>query len=193
MVSRLEDYPWSSYLAFINRASSPNWLVRDEIYGQMTHLPNKAEHYRLFMEDIALNEVLIHFYDNQRLAPVLGDELFVNSLSLVAKSAETPRKDSVVKRPSLTKIITETASAFGLSAEQVLRYQKGRGHQNIPRKIAMYLGQKIGDYRLNEIASVFGLQHYGGVASAIYSIVEAQKLDKGLCQTINGIINRLDP
>jgi hypothetical protein len=49
------------------------------------------------------------------------------------------------------------------------------------------------DYRLNEIASVFGLQHYGGVSSAIYSIVEAQKLGKGLCKTINSIINRLAP
>jgi hypothetical protein len=31
------------------------------------------------------------------------------------------------------------------------------------------------------------------VSSAIYSIVDNQKLDKELCQTINGIINRLDP
>jgi chromosomal replication initiation ATPase DnaA len=55
------------------------------------------------------------------------------------------------------------------------------------------IGQKIGDYRLNEIASFFGLRHYGGVSSAIYSIVEALKLDEVLSKKINTIINRLDP
>ena len=57
----------------------------------------------------------------------------------------------------------------------------------------MFLGQKIGDYRLNEMASFFGLRHYGGISSAIYSVVEALKLDVVLSKKINAIINRLDP
>jgi chromosomal replication initiation ATPase DnaA len=75
----------------------------------------------------------------------------------------------------------------------VLRYQKGRGHQNIPRKIAMYLGQKVGDYPLNEIASIIGSRHYGRVSSAIYSIVDNQKLGEVLALIINNITNRFDP
>jgi len=57
----------------------------------------------------------------------------------------------------------------------------------------MYLGQKIGDYRLNEMASFFGLSHYGGISTAIYTIVEALKLHGDLDKKINVIINRLDP
>ena len=57
----------------------------------------------------------------------------------------------------------------------------------------MYLGQKIGDYRLNEMAPFFGLRHYGGVSSAIYFVVKALKLDGVLSKKINSIINRLDP
>lgn len=63
----------------------------------------------------------------------------------------------------------------------------------MPRKIAMYLGQKLADYRLNEMASFFGLRHYGGVSSVIYSVVEALKLDVDLSMKINDIINRFDP
>ena len=71
------------------------------------------------MEDIALNEVLINLYDKQLLAPVLGDELFIKKLCLVDKSTETPRKDRVIKRPSLTEIVAETGKAFGISVEGV--------------------------------------------------------------------------
>ena len=75
-------------------------MVWSEVYGQISGAANKAEHYRLFIEDIAL----INFYDKQRLAPVLGDELFINKLCLVDKSTETPRKDRVVNRSSLTEV-----------------------------------------------------------------------------------------
>ena len=63
----------------------------------------------------------------------------------------------------------------------------------MPRKITMYLGQKIGNYRLNEMAAFFGLRHYGDVSSAIYFAEEALKLDKVLSKKIKDFINRLDP
>jgi len=57
----------------------------------------------------------------------------------------------------------------------------------------MYIAQKYGDHRLKEIAGVFGLAHYGGVSSAIYSISEAMKVDDTLFDKVNGVINRFDP
>lgn len=149
VVNDLEQYPWSSYSAYIDKVSPPSWLVRSEVYGQISESANKADHYRLFMEDNSLNDALINFYDKQRLAPVLGEKLFIHKLCLDA-STETPRKERVIKRPTLTEIVAETGKAFGLSDEEMLSNQKGRGRKNMPRKIAMYLGQKIGDYRLNE-------------------------------------------
>ena len=124
---------------------------------------------------------------------MLGDELFIKKHWLVDKSTETSRKDRVIKRPGLTDIVVETGKAFGITVEAVLSHQKGRGRKNLPGKIAMYLGQKIGDYRLNEMAAFFGLRHYGGVSSAIYFVVEALTLDEGLSKKVKGIINRLDP
>lgn len=35
LVDRLEDYPWSSYPAFINKGACPPWLYRDEILDQL--------------------------------------------------------------------------------------------------------------------------------------------------------------
>ena len=56
----------------------------------------------------------------------------------------------------------------------------------------MYIAQKYGDYRLNEIEEVFGLAHYGGVSSAIYSLSEMLQVNGVLFKKVNGVINRLD-
>ena len=65
--------------------------------------------------------------------------------------------------------------------------------KNQPRKLAMYLAQRIGDYRLTEIAKVFSLTHYGGVSNAINSIKQDISSDPQLQQSVDAIINRFDP
>ena len=67
------------------------------------------------------------------------------------------------------------------------------GRQNSPRKVAMYLAQKRGGYRLSEITAAFGLSHYGGVSNAIHAITEMLKVDRKLGKKINAITNRFDP
>ena len=35
MVNKLEEYPWSSYVAYINRAICPTWLEREEVLSAL--------------------------------------------------------------------------------------------------------------------------------------------------------------
>ena len=191
LVEVLEEYSWSSYNAYIGKSIPPNWLNQSEIYDQVTSFSNKAEHYRLFMSDLEVNESLIEFYSKQRLSPVLGDDLFISKLDLHNFSEENPRQDRLSKSPTIMAIVTETAIEFGKSIDALLSLQKGRGRKNMPRKVAMYIAQKFGDYRLKEIAVVFGLSHYGGVAHAVSCVVDALKLDENLLGKINAITNRL--
>ena len=192
LVEALEEYRWSSYCAYIGESTAPGWLYQSEVYGQLANAPDKAEAYRLFMKNKEISKELLEFYSKQRLVPVLGDEVFINKLQLSDLAEETPRQDRVNQRPSITKILTEVADAFDVSVNALLALKKGRGLQNTPRKVAMYVAQKYGDYRLKEIAEVFGLAHYGGVSSAIYSISETMKVDGALLKNINSIINRFD-
>ena len=192
LVDKLEQYPWSSYPAYIGQAKSPSWLVREEIYGQLTHKKNKAEHYRLFMEGEQRNEMLVEFYRKQRLAPVLGDESFINQLKLRQPSGEVPRTECIRQKPSIAHIINEVSHAFGEQNSALTTIQKGAGRKNLPKKVAMYISQKHGDYRLLEIAKAFGLNHYGGASHAIHCVAEALKTDAALDNKINSIVNRLD-
>ncbi len=173
LVAKLEDYSWSSYLTYIDEnIQPPFWLNKSEIYDQITNCLDKANHYRLFMQNKELDEGLLNFYKKERLVPVLGNELFVHGLKLKAPSCEVPRQERICNKPSITAIIREVVCVFDVSIDSLIHPKKGRGCKNIPRKIAMYLAQKVGDYRLREIAAVFGLAHYGGVSHAINCVVD---------------------
>jgi len=191
LVETLEQYTWSSYLSYIGKSTSPRWLYQSEVYGQVGNSADKAEAYCLFMNNQEVCQSLLDFYSKQRLVPVLGDEVFISKLRLTDLLEETPRQDRVNQRPMISTILTEVADAFDVPVSTLLELKKGRGRQNTPRKVAMYLAQKHGDYRLKEIAEVFGLAHYGGVSSAIHSLSEALRVDGVLIKNVNGILKRL--
>jgi putative transposase len=193
LVETLEQYRWSSYLSYIGKGTSPRWLYQSEVYGQVSSSSHDVEAYRLFMNNQEICKPLLEFYSKQRLVPVLGDEIFISKLKLTKLPEETPRQDRVTQNLTITRILVEVADVFDVQVDTLLELKKGRGRQNIPRKVAMYVAQKHGDYRLKEIAEVFGLAHYGGVSSAIYSLAETLKMDRALLENVNDIINRFDP
>jgi chromosomal replication initiation ATPase DnaA len=85
------------------------------------------------------------------------------------------------------------SSQFGEPPAVLVSVQKGAGRKNMAKKVAMYIAQKYGDYRLIEIAEAFGLKHYGGAPNAIHCVADSLKTDADLENKINHIINRLDP
>ena len=74
-----------------------------------------------------------------------------------------------------------------------MRSKRGRGVSNYPRRVAMYLAQRVGDYKLREISEYFGLNHYGSVGSEMSTMKEQLVKDKVCFWDINNIINILDP
>ncbi len=191
MVENLDQHEWSSYSAYINKVKAPIWLVRDEIYGQLSGTEHKAEHYECFMANEDLDKKLIKFYSQQSAPPVLGDEIFVNSLSLVKPSKETPRHSQVYTRPSITAVISEVAILFREDVSTLTTVKKGRVKSNIPRKMAMYIARKYGDYRFQELADAFGLQHYGGASYAVYAFAQELQKDQELEAIVSRIVMKL--
>ena len=191
IVDCLEQYEWSSYPAYIERIKAPRWLVREEVYSQLSGSDHKAEHYRCFIGNESLDNKLIKFYSQPSALSILGDEAFVSSLVFVKPSIEVPRLAKVIKRPSLVEIISEVALMFGEEAQALIAVKKGRGKSNIPRKMAMYIARKCGDYRLQEIADMFGLRHYGGVSSTLHLFMQELQNDPNLMVGVSCIIKNL--
>ena len=195
MVEHLNKYPWSSYPSYIKSAACPNWLKRDEVYEQLGYKSKHAKQYKRFVEELETDDEVWTFYSKQRHSPILGSPDFVEAIKKEQEtlSSEIVRQESEVLKPDMSEIVQVTSDVLDVSIDYLTESKKGRGSLNLDRKAAMYLVQRIGDYRLVEIASYFGLQHYGSVAASIHAIKNEMKKNKKLVKKFNNIIKRFDP
>lgn len=113
--------------------------MRDEVYGQLTETEHKAEHYQCFIKNENLDKKLIKFYSQSSSVPILADDTFINTLTLIKPSAEVPRHSQAYRRPSISEVISEVALMFGVEINSLVIAKKGRGKTNIPRKMAIYI------------------------------------------------------
>ena len=72
LVDDLAKYKWSSYSAFIKKAATPKWLVRDFIFS----LQGKNRIYAAYKQFVEYenNEEISAFYGAKKLLSVLGCE-----------------------------------------------------------------------------------------------------------------------
>jgi len=194
-VRRLQDYPWSSYPSYIGKRAPEPWLYRQEVYGQLQGTRQLAKTYQAFVNDRHWDETITDFYQRERWGPILGDKIFIERIRSKwdAAAGEIAYVERQGLRPSIDEIVKAVCDYYGIAEKEVYTVRKGRGVTNRPRKLAMYLAQKIGGYRLNDIANAFGLRHYGGVSNAIYMIRQEMEEDTKFNRKVNTIINRFDP
>lgn len=192
MVEQLEDYEWSSYLAYIGKRAPRNWLVLHEVYEQLTQGQEKTKHYQRFMLGLDLKKEIVNFYRKANLAPILGGSDFVDSLKTQQPSKETPKKQRINWRPTIEEIIDAVSTVVGTSMEDLVRVQRGPQQSNVGRKIAMHIARKHADYRLADIAEAFGLSHYGSASSAIHGFSGKVDKDNGIRKILNDALVLLE-
>lgn len=164
-----EDYPCSSYLAYLGDVTAPEWLHMEEtlvLFGGQ----NRHERYRSFVED-GVDEELRRFYADRRVSPVLGTHSFCERIGMLGEccSAEPiPVGANRLDRPDIDSITKTTAQFFGVDAHS-LQYGR-RGKRNLPRAVAMALCHQSGGYSLEEVAKAFGVNSLAAVSLAIYRL-----------------------
>ena len=191
MIEDLEHYTWSSYPAYIDKIQAPSWLMRDEIYAQLTQHHAKASVYKRFMHDGEINQALIEFYSKSLVPPVLGDKDFLDSLKLNKPSQEVSCKDQVTTRPSMASVLREVSEYFGVKPETLTTVKKGPHVLNPGRKMAMYIAKTYGDYQLKDIADAFGLTHYGSVSYALHAFKQEMNTNMVSLKNFKKILEKL--
>ncbi len=80
VVEKPEDYPWSSYRAFIDETDSPQWLHRDFVLGYVGSNERSAcRSYRTFVSDM-----LSKTYEGplkKAIGNILGDSEFIEKIA----------------------------------------------------------------------------------------------------------------
>ncbi len=167
-VKKLEDYPWSSYDYYIRKQKAPEWLYQEEILGQLHVISKLREKYRAFVE-LGIDEEVALFYSKGNTQSYMGSRAFRDWAYKQRDTDESALSKQEIQlfRPSIEEIVEQVAKTFGVSNESIIKTQRGRTKENIPRWIAMYLSQEIGAKKLSEIANVFGLTRIGSIPTTM--------------------------
>jgi len=163
MVTRLEDYPWSSYPAYINKVKPLDWLYRDKIY-QMLGQRQRYVGYKNFVEK-GVDEDIKRFYNKGNTLSVLGDKEFRTS-----RREEMEEQDLDVLRraledkPSLAAIVALVCKVTKQKEGGLREVSKGKRKNTPFRAFAIYVCHQYSQASHKEIAEYFALSHVGSVS-----------------------------
>lgn len=189
---------WSSLAAFANKAKTPNWLVRDEVFALLKGAAKKkiSKPYATYLAAVeeGVNPEIKHFYARKNLLSVLGDKKFKNSI----KAKIEPLKQRGVGkgklarlRPSMKKVVAEVANYFKVPERSIYQAARGPGSKNVPRWVAMHLCQELSAATLQDIASRFGLKRYGTVSTTVGKLRQELQINPKIPKAIQQLSKRL--
>jgi putative transposase len=192
IVKKLEDYRWSSYLAYLDAIPHPAWLTKDEILSSLNS-SNNVETYKLYVGNPSEKE-LMDFYSARKSNNILGNELFVEKVKKhrTIHPTETA-KYAINSGMNIDNIIAAVAKHFAITTKQLLQTNRGRGNKNIPRQVALYLCQRLSEATLQSLAKKFQIEHYSTVSQTMKRFKQELKTDKLLVENLNVICQDLTP
>ena len=166
LVNQLEDYPWSSYAAYLKKEKAPPFLNRDSVYGELgSQLPHRA--YGHYVTE-GVDEETRRFYGLKNTPAVWGDQQF-KEFALQQCLTVDKEVDKKGTRPlvAMADILKGVSKFYDIPLDELLVARRGRGAKSTPRRVAMKLCQQLAGGSLKEIAEVFKVGHYSTVSQTI--------------------------
>jgi REP element-mobilizing transposase RayT len=172
IVDHPEDYSHSSYRAYLELQTAPEWLITTTVLDHFGSNSPRQE-YRRFVEK-GIDPETLAFYELGRMGPVFGGNAFKTMIRgrVEAEQRHTDREipdaRQVGSRPRLTAITVAVAAAFGIDSN-TLRSTTRRREANVAlaRCTALYLGRHETGLPLHHIAARLGYASYNSAATAL--------------------------
>jgi hypothetical protein len=187
MVTRLEDYTWSSHNGYLSKSSKWNWLDKEAFFQLLTHVKSKRlREYREFI-DGEDSEEIVRIFSKNNAPSVLGTDKFENWIkekySAFLFKEEIP--ESKVLIPDKGKIKLAVCKAYQVDITSL--YGIRRGIINEPRNVAIYLTRFLRHDSLKEIGKEFKVPNYSSVSSIVESMKENLAGNKELRKQVDKI------
>ncbi len=146
IVTRPEEYRWSSYRSYIGQEMAPNWLKAEMILEYFGKKPAEArKKYRAFVED-QLGRKYESPLNKTFAASVLGTDGFIETVKAKLSEKQLDRSVPELRQfkanPGPQEIIEAVNAVMGRNKKQA-------------RQVAMYLCHKYSGRKLREIGEVF--------------------------------------
>lgn len=188
IVSEASSYQWSSMPAYAGRTTAPAWLTRTMVLGFFDGNPTL---HRLFVDGDCEDAAVVGL-DDPGLAVLGAPSKVVTSLQRVRRHYETePGRRRTVPVPHLSDIDDQVCRAFGVDQDSLHSSRKGR--PNVPRQVAVGLGQTLGRATQTELAAHYGFGSYKGVASAVRRFDALVRADPKFALGVQRIATQVAP
>ncbi|MBI2214771.1 MAG: transposase [Acidobacteria bacterium] len=161
MVTRPEEYRWSSYRATAGYEPAPAWLQVSEIATLFGAAADWRDMFRAYVDETLTREERLFSRVQRQI--YLGTEEWIASMRQVIESEPRsdayPRAQREVGRPSMKEVVDAVARGLGVARSQL---REGRG--GVGRMLVAWLGWREGLHRLRAIADTLGLRSLGRVS-----------------------------
>jgi len=190
-VEKLEEYPWSSYPAYLNLKSSPDWLNREETYDLLGYA-QRYKGYRAYVES-GIDEEIATLYGKKNHPAMIGSKRFKAQVyaDMANKEIVSKLKKRETDKPGSKKIVE--AVAHRLKVDELAIYHGERGKRQVARWMAMRLCQTVGGMSLSQIADAFHVNHLSGISHQISQLRQLLQTDPETDDDFQLIIQHLIP
>lgn len=191
MVTRLDRYRWSSYPAYIGRATRPPWLTCAYTLKSLA-TRRMVDTYQAYVAK-GIDAEIQEFYAQKKHPPILGSARFKEELKLGRGDIDVPELRKARPKPTVERIVEVVCHRLAVGPASVWTSRRGRAADNPARGLALYVCQREGDMTLREIAQRFGLKHYASASSGIRQFETRLVQDRHLRQYLKLIQLDLTP
>ena len=188
LAQRPEDYRWTSYRAYIDKAKSPLVDITDTLSCFSDSIVRAVRAYKSFVE--AKTGMEENPFKDVAAGLILGGKKFkakvMKFLGKIKAHDELPQIKRLRSQVSVDRIIKTCCSYYGKKEAKLLR----RGKDKRERQIAIYLSKILSGRKNIEVGSFFGIKG-PAVSGAIKAIERKLDKDKKLKKEIEELRGRL--
>ena len=185
-VSDPARFRWSSAGAYVGRRSAPPFLYKDDVLSYFgARRATAAGHYAEFLRERVARATKP--WDQVIEQSLLGSEQWVERIRRRLKDRgrhlEVPATRTLPPRPSLDEILRKVSRQWKVPREELLSAYGRRGSG--ARGVAMHLAHELGGLTQSEIATTFGITHFG-VSKAIAATRQRMGREKRFERDVEG-------
>lgn len=190
LVRTPQQYPWSSYAAYIGIDEPPEWLVVAEVLKQFSDNPQA---YKRFVEGGQCSG-LTNFFANHQLPLLLGTDAFRKQVVKLIGRLPKPKRDSLKRflkaRYSFNQIIDSVVICLKINRESLFEILPRR--HNVGRLIFIYLCKEKSGLGNRKIADFLGLKSEAAIPLAVKRLRVLMSRDQKVVSLINSCLSHLN-
>ena len=189
MVTRPEEWVWSSYAARVGLTACPDWLAIAPLLSQFgADRRSQQQAYRTFvLEKVAIADDLL---DRAVAQIYLGTASWIDCVQEVLDQSDRsdahPRAQVHPGRPELEDVVEAVAKTFDTTAEAI-----GHDHGTLERRFVAWFAFEEGLVSLRSVAKALRLTSAGGVSKLVAQCRREIAHDPEICALADACRNRM--